>query len=401
MTITAPADDATGLGRHGVRQFHHLDAAVANNLFCIKPEYIPLDAPRDRLALALGATLYIPGTRPDLADTIARRHAEGVTSMVIDLEDAVADEDERTAIDSAVAALRSLAHSAAASMLLFVRTRRAEQIISITTQLGSEHALNGFVLPKFGTAAGHDDLAAIAEASSATSTHLFAMPVLESRELVHRETRDEHLAHVASTLADFREHILAVRLGATDICGLFGIRRDRDLTIYDVRVAADVIADVVNYLGRCEDSGHVVTGPVWEYFADHERLFRPTLRQTPFREHDAVMFRQQLVSRDMDGLLREIALDRANGIHGKTVIHPAHVAPVHALSAVTHEEYHDACDILAGETGGVRASSYGNKMNELKPHRNWARRVMDRAAVFGVTRQGIDFVDLLTALADR
>lgn len=154
----------------------------------------------------------------------------------------------------------------------------------------------------------------------------------------------------------------------------FGIRRDRDLTIYDVRVVVDVIATIVNYLGRTDGTGFLITGPVWEYFADHERMFRPMLRATPFEEHDAVLFRQQLVSRDLDGLLREIALDRANGIQGKTVIHPSHVAAVHALSAVTHEEYHDAVDILDADTGGVRASGYGNKMNERRPHRTWHNR---------------------------
>ncbi|MGV9792696.1 HpcH/HpaI aldolase/citrate lyase family protein [Gordonia sp. NPDC003422] len=398
MTTTAAAGGAAGVAGVGVQHFRHIDATVADQLFCVHPERIPLDAPRTRLALALGATLYVPGTRPGLADAITRRHAEGVTSMVIDLEDAVADDDERIAIESAVDALRTLADTPESSMLLFVRTRRVEQIRSITTALGSCAALNGFVLPKFGTSTGRGDLAAVRDASVATGSRLFAMPVLESPALVHRETRDDQLTDIAALLDEFREHVLAVRIGATDICGLFGIRRDRDLTIYDVRVAADLIAAVVNRLGRRDATGHIVTGPVWEYFADHERLFRPTLRQTPFREHDAVMFRQQLVSRDIDGLLREIALDRANGIHGKTVIHPAHVAPVHALSAVTHEEYQDAVDILAQETGGVRASSYHNKMNEMKPHRNWAHLVMDRAAVFGVTRQGVDFVDLLTAL---
>ena len=53
-------------------------------------------------------------------------------------------------------------------------------------------------------------------------------------------------------------------------------------------------------LGHAVPTGFVVTGPVWEYFADHERLFRPMLRATPFAEHDAVRFRQQLVSRDID-----------------------------------------------------------------------------------------------------
>jgi citrate lyase beta subunit len=212
------------------------------------------------------------------------------------------------------------------------------------------------------------------------------------------EARDTELARISECLNTYRRHVLAVRIGATDMCGMFGIRRDRDLTIYDVRVAADAIASIINYLGRCDGTGHVVTGPVWEYFADHERLFRPTLRQTPFAEHDAVLFRQHLVSRDIDGLLREIALDRANGMHGKTVIHPTHVAAVHALSAVTHEEYHDAVDIIGGQAGGVRPSTYRNKMNELKPHRHWAQAVLDRAHVFGVTNPNITFVDLLTAL---
>lgn len=399
MTTTAASDDAVDVTPTGVRHFSHLPTAVTDDLFCVHPECITPANPRTQLALALGATLYVPGTRPDLADTITRRHAEGVTSMVIDLEDAVADHEERLAIESTVETLRTLAGRDAASMLLFVRTRRTDQIRSIAADLGPSTVLNGFVIPKFGGASARADLRAVHDAENVVGAKLFAMPVLESPALVHRETRDGELAHISEVLGEFRDHVLAVRVGATDMCGLFGIRRDRDLTIYDVRVAADVIASVVNHLGRCDDTGHIVTGPVWEYFADHERLFRPTLRQTPFQEHDAVLFRQQLVRRDIDGLLREIALDRANGMHGKTVIHPAHVAPVHALSAVTHEEYHDALDILADETGGVRRSSYRNKMNELKPHRNWALRVMDRAAVFGVTKEGVDFVDLLTALA--
>ncbi|MCW2589546.1 MAG: ATP/GTP-binding protein, partial [Mycobacterium sp.] len=223
---------------------------------------------------------------------------------------------------------------------------------------------------------------------------------LESPELVFRETRDRELRAVRDLLDAYRRQVLAVRIGATDMCGTFGIRRDRDLTIYDVRVVADVIGDVVNYLGRSDGTGFVVTGPVWEYFADHERMFRPLLRATPFVEHDAVRFRQHLVSGDLDGLLREIALDRANGIQGKTVIHPSHVPVVHALSAVTHEEHVDAVDIV-GSVAGVQASGYRNKMNETKPHQSWAQQILLRARAFGVTNKGITFVDVLTALVER
>ncbi|MEO9329507.1 HpcH/HpaI aldolase/citrate lyase family protein [Gordonia aurantiaca] len=397
MTITARDD--TGLEPGTIRHFDHLGPGVVESLFCRAPEPIDRAWPAQRLAIALGATLYVPATRPDLAAVIRKRRAEGVISMVIDLEDAVADHEEADAIGHAVDALRDIAADPGHPMLLFVRPRSADRILTIASALDDPRALTGFVIPKFNSANAHDALDAVRRASALLGQHLWVMPVLESASVVHRETRDEELAAITAHLAAYRSNVLAVRIGATDICGFFGIRRDRDLTIYDVRVAADVIAGIVNHLGRCDESGFIVTGPVWEYFADHERLFQPTLRHTPFRENDAAYFRQQLVSRDMDGLLREITLDRANGIHGKTVIHPAHVAAVHALSAVTHEEYHDALDILAAETGGVRASSYRNKMNELKPHRNWALRVMDRAAAFGVTRQGVTFVDLLTALA--
>ncbi len=409
MTTTASHDE-TWLEPGTIRHFDHLGFATREQLFFRHPEAIDRTWPAQRLAIALGATLYVPATRPDLADVIRKRRAEGVVSMVIDLEDAVADHEEADAIDHAVAALRDIGENPGEPMLLFVRPRSADRVLRIATALAgpsaagapsasTPSALTGFVIPKFNSANAEEALGAVAEASELLGQHLWVMPVLESASVVHRETRDEELTTLAAHLSAHRASVLAVRIGATDICGYFGIRRDRDLTIYDVRVAADVIAGIVNHLGRTDESGFIVTGPVWEYFADHERMFQPMLRHTPFRESDAVYFRQQLVSRDMDGLLREISLDRANGLHGKTVIHPAHVAAVHALSAVTHEEYHDALDILSGEAGGVRASSYRNKMNELKPHRNWALRVIDRAAAFGVTRQGVSFVDLLTALA--
>ncbi|MGW0039400.1 HpcH/HpaI aldolase/citrate lyase family protein [Gordonia sp. NPDC003376] len=395
MTATA-SEDTTAPAVEGPTHFHHLTEDTLDRLFLRRPEPISPFWDARRLGVALGATLYVPATRPNLADVISRRFASGVMTMVIDLEDAVADHEEPAAIAGAIAAIGELDGTPAGEMLLFVRVRTAEQIETITSLAGGSDVLTGFVIPKFDADNATRSLQAVRTAGAATGRHLWAMPVLESAAIVHRETRDDQLSRLAQHLDEYRDIIPAVRIGATDMCGLFGIRRDRDLTIYDVRVAADAIASVVNHLGRA-DGGHVITGPVWEYFADHERRFAPTLRHTPFRDHDAVWFRQELVSRDMDGLLREIALDRANGMNGKTVIHPRHVAPVHALSAVTHEEYHDALDILASEAGGVARSSYGNKMNEMKPHRNWANRVLDRAAAFGVTNSGIGFVDLLTA----
>jgi hypothetical protein len=166
-----------------------------------------------------------------------------------------------------------------------------------------------------------------------------------------------------------------------------------------LRVIADVIADVVNIFGRADGTGWVITGPVWEYFSGPERIFKPQLRESPFVEHSEPALRAKLIAGDLDGLIREVALDKANGLIGKTVIHPSHVAAVHALLVVTHEEYCDAMDILGGTAAAkaVMPSTYRNKMNESKPHAAWARQVLARADVFGVAREATSFVDLLGA----
>lgn len=381
------------------RHFRQLQGPDARALFHRQPEPFDEHTDRDTLAVALGATLYVPATRTDLTATIVRRADRGVSSMVIDLEDAVADHEVAVAKQQTVRTLDELAARRDPSPLLFVRVRDADTVPELLDRLGAgADVLTGFVFPKFDSTSAPKYLSALAAAAARTDRPLYGMPVLESAALVHRQTRDTELTQIATLLAEHRERILAVRVGATDMCATFGIRRDRDLTIYDVRVVADVIADIVNYLGRTDGTGFVITGPVWEYFADHERLFRPLLRTAPFEESDAVPFRSYLVSRDLDGLLREITLDRANGIQGKTVIHPSHVAAVHALSVVTHEEYCDALDILQVEAGGVAASGYRNKMNEMRPHRSWARHTLARARVFGVAKKGVSFVDLLSAL---
>lgn len=381
-----------------MQHFSHLDDDVRARLFDRPPADVSADSDVVDRALALGATLYAPATRTDLADTVRRRAADGVRSMVLDLEDAVADHDLDGARRRVVDAVRDLAGDPP-DAAVFVRVRTIDDMHRVCDGIvGAATSLAGFVLPKFRPAVGDEFLTAVSERAADLGVPFGVMPVVETPEVVHRETRDEELSDIREVLGRHRDRVLAVRIGATDMSGLFGIRRDRDLTIYDVRVVADTIAAVVNHLGRTDGTGFVVTGPVWEYFADHERLFRPLLRQTPFAEHDAVRFRTHLVSRDIDGLLREVALDRANGLHGKTVIHPTHVAAVHALSVVTREEYRDACDVAAASGGGVRASDYRNKMNESGPHRTWAERTLRRAHVFGVTADGVSFVDVMRAL---
>ncbi|SNS13111.1 Citrate lyase beta subunit [Actinomadura meyerae] len=385
-----------------MRHFDHIDAARRKHLFYRHPR--PFDRHDDPsvLAVALGATLYCPATRPALAADIERAAGRGVMSMVVCLEDAIADTEVEAGEANLVAQFRTLHAGGADVPLLFVRIRDPRQIADLLRRLGDAADLvTGFVLPKFTPAAGGAFLDALADACDRTGRRLLAMPVIESPEAVYAETRAEMLDDVARLLAKHRPRILAVRIGATDMSAAYGLRRPPDLTIYDIRPVANVICDVVNVLGRADGTGYVVTGPVWEYFSAGERMFKPQLRQSPFEAQQAAPLRQRLITSDLDGLIREVHLDKANGLTGKTVIHPSHVAAVHALSVVTHEEYCDAADILGVAGGGAMASSYANKMNEAKPHRAWARRLMLRAQVFGVAAEGVTFVELLEAAGSR
>jgi citrate lyase beta subunit len=382
-----------------MRHFEFLPDPDRERLFFCAPQHFAMSDDINLLAVALGATLYSPATRPSLAADITKRAAQGAISIVACLEDAIADEELTAAEKNLVTQLGAYAEAGAQGPLIFIRVRSARQILRIVNELG-EHVrlLTGFVLPKFTEETGPVFLDAVTEASAQIGRRLLAMPVVESPEVVFSESRTDVLLGIRQLLAKYRDNILAVRIGATDLSAVYGLRRSRDLSIYDVRVIADAISDVVNVLGRADGSGFVVTGPVWEYFSSAERLFKPQLRESPFIELSERALRAELIAKDLDGLIREVALDKANGLTGKTVIHPTHVAAVHALSVVTHEEYCDAADILGTNSGGgVKASAYRNKMNESKPHSAWAERIMQRAHVFGVANENISFVDLLAA----
>ncbi|MFC7842095.1 HpcH/HpaI aldolase/citrate lyase family protein [Streptomyces sp. NPDC001046] len=384
-----------------MRHFGQIAPEVRQRLFHREPCTFTPDSPARLLSAALGATLYSPATRPRLADDVRKQAGRGVVSMVLCLEDSIDDAEVGPGEENLVRQLTSLAGLPDADLpLLFVRVRAAEQIPDLVRRLGpAVRLLSGFVLPKFTAERGIPFLEALAAAEAESGRRLFAMPVLESPELLYRESRVETLEGVFRAVDKYRDRVLALRLGVTDFCSSYGLRRGPDMTAYDVQIVASVIADVVNMLGRADGTGFTVTGPVWEYFRVQERMFKPLLRQSPFLEVQAAELRAKLIEHAMDGLLREISLDQANGLLGKTCIHPSHVLPVHALSVVSHEEFSDAQDILRPERGGggVLRSAYTNKMNEVKPHRAWAERTLLRAEVFGVANEDIGFVELLAA----
>ncbi|AJE50832.1 citrate lyase subunit beta [Paenibacillus jamilae] len=373
-------------------------------------------SPKSILAYAIGAALYMPATRLEVAEEIKNGKHEGLTTVILDLEDAIGDQQVGQAEESLAQQLLQLLSYVRTGMmseqqlpLLFVRVRSVEQLERLLNSLGETlELLTGFVLPKFSSDNGRAYFALIAEynrtmhtgAGDASRTPvLYGLPILESSKIIYRETRWKELLAIKEILDEVQEYVLNVRIGATDFSSLYGLRRSPDITIYEIAVIRDCIADIINLFGRV-DSDYVISGPVWEYFSHRERIFKPQLRVSPFEDafgKPGRYLRMDFISDAVDGLIREVMMDKENGIIGKTIIHPSHIKPVQAMYAVTHEEYMDALEIVERNDGslGVFKSTYANKMNEIKPHLNWAYRIINRSKVYGVLHEQQHFVSLL------
>ncbi|MNW23418.1 hypothetical protein D3C74_01190 [compost metagenome] len=393
-----------------LKYFSYLNAEEEAALFYMSPESFDRWTCKDILAYTVGAALYMPATRQHIVEEIVSGKYEGLTSIVIDLEDAIGDGQVELAerclgqhLDGLNEALGTgrLAHDKLP--LIFARVRTPEQLEQLLIQLGERVSLlTGIALPKFGVHNAKSYLNLILEYNRRKFPEfpiLYAMPILETAEIIYRETRWDTLQYLKQVIDEHAEYVLNVRIGATDFSSLFGLRRSPEITIYDVAAIRDCIADIINLYGRA-DGGYVISGPVWEYFSQRERVFKPQLRQTPFEEtlgRPGRSLRMKYINSSMDGLMREVMMDKENGIIGKTIIHPSHIKPVQAMYVVTHEEYLDAQEIISRNNGslGVFKSVYTNKMNEIKPHLNWARRILIRSQIYGVLHEHQHYVGLL------
>ena len=146
---------------------------------------------------------------------------------------------------------------------------------------------------------------------------LYGMPILESSDIIYKESRMETLLKIKNLLDSYKKYILNVRVGATDFCGLFGIRRKADTTIYDVSVIRDCLTDIINVFNRQED-GYVISGPVWEFFSKEQRILKPKLRMSPFQSRygrTGLQKRTELINEYIDGLINEVLLDKLNGYY--------------------------------------------------------------------------------------
>ncbi|MEK6267819.1 MAG: HpcH/HpaI aldolase/citrate lyase family protein [Planococcus sp. (in: firmicutes)] len=372
-----------------MRHFNGLTDSDLKTFFKYSPAEFNRDTKRETLSLALGAALYTPGSRADFAQKIlngeySKGTFAGLTTLIICLEDAVADTELEQAEKNAISEFKKLEEASAEQLasgpILFLRIRTPDQLDKLIKTAGTAlSVITGIVFPKCSPDTLPLFFEALDRASEAAGRKLYALPLLETKEVLYSESREQTLAELYEIIQSEAERILTVRVGATDFSSLYGLRRPAERTIYDVHIIRDCLIAILNQFGRSED-GFTVSGPVYEHFSVGERLW--------------------LSSKPEQTLWEEVQLDILNGFKGKTCIHPSQISIVNAGHIISFEAYEDAKLILNESKGrnGVLQSPKRNKMNEVKPHLSWAKKVIAQAEVYGVLNENYQPIDVLNHL---
>lgn len=289
-------------------------------------------------------TLYTPATTTaEKLWHLASGIEPCVRRMVICTEDSVKPDDVPRAIENLRLVLSGIAECPEVDVFIRVRT---PEVMSRILELPHIGKIAGFVVPK----ASPDEFPLYADQVVDHEPAFRLMVILESWRMPDWQFRSE-LLEVLS-LARYRDLIDCVRIGANDLLGYQGIRRDDyEYTIYDtvIRTTIDNIVNEFRGLG-----GFTVTAPVFECFAPkYDDLFR-----------------------------REVRGHVLNGLFGQTVIHPRHLSMLFDMYRVRACDFESAQGIVGSDDAVVGSNG---KMDERSTHLKWAQTILARHKLFGLS----------------
>ncbi len=285
---------------------------------------------------ALGAPLYMPAHRHDILDCANGEKYPLLRSMIFCTEDAVS----HTEVDSSLRHLGLCLQGfrTVPNRFRFIRVRNPE-VLARLLDLPHIDKIDGFVLPKFDTSVLH------AYFDQLKDTPFKIMPTLETKDVFDVgamcELRQALLHHEAL------QQILMLRIGGNDLMNILGLRRPRQLTLYDTPLG-NIISQLVTVFKPYNFS---LSAPVFEYLNDNETL------------------------------QKEIQRDLAFGLIGKTAIHPSQIADIEAAYSVELDDYEMAVKLVDNTAPAVFKMHHS--MCEVATHRQWATSILNRQQYYG------------------
>lgn len=311
---------------------------------------------------SVGALLYSPALNEKIANMVIKGALEEKYSIALCLEDTIAEDMIEVAEAQMKTTLKKIYLAAKAGLtyvpMIFVRVRNPEQMNRIYLSIEEyQDVLTGFIFPKYSLTNADEYNQGLLDINRKSKKKIYMMPILESRDIVEYRTRREVLCGIKDKIDSMSKYVLNVRVGGNDFSNEFSARRNYDETIYDILPISQLLGEILTVFSR----DYVVSGPVWEFFAsDNDEWKR--------------------------GLMQELKLDKLNGFVGKTVIHPKQIPVVNEMLKVTKKDYQDAKAILNWDDTGLQVgkSIGGERMNEVRTHYNWARKIVLLAELYGV-----------------
>ncbi len=285
----------------------------------------------------LGAPLYMPGNRRDIMEIANGEKYSMLRSMIFCTEDAVSRSDVDSCMRQIGLCLQGFRDSS--QRFRFIRARNPDILARLLDLPGIEK-VDGFVLPKFTESVFH------AYFDQLEGTPFKVMPTLETREVFDFNAMSELRQGLLQD--DILKRVIMLRIGGNDLMNLLGIRRPRSSTIYETPIG-NVIAQLVTIF---RPYGLSLSAPVFEYLDDS------------------------------DTLQKEMKLDLAYGLIGKTAIHPTQVPAIESAYAVDGEDYEMA--ISLSDQAAPAVFRMHDAMCEVATHQQWAASIINRQMCYGV-----------------
>lgn len=276
---------------------------------------------------SLGASLYVPAIHQNLP-AILTNGIGSVRSIIVCTEDAVGDRDVAQAVSHVIRAFASAPEHT--SFKRFIRPRNPFVLSQLVASSDLMRRLDGIVIPKF----DGDSFDHWQKVLSSVPT-LAVMPTLETAPLFREQGTLETLAAVQQ----LANPVCAVRIGANDLLGLLGIKRQSGQTIYDTPLRSTIERIVTLF----RPEGFDLSAPVCDLLEEPETL------------------------------IKEVRQDMAWGFYAKTCVHPEQVDLVERLYRETLVEQASLAQSLEQRDDAVFKS--GGQMMEKTCHAPWARRV--------------------------
>lgn len=283
----------------------------------------------------LGASLYMPASQRDLLAIANGEKGPKLRSMIFCTEDAVSNTDLAQSIQHLGLCLQGFRSKGA---YRFIRARNPD-VLSRLLDLPNIDVVDGFVLPKFNLQVFN------AYCDQLQGTPFKIMPTLETKEVFDYQAMLE--LRQAMLQAHIIDKIVLLRIGGNDLMSLLGMKRPRRFTLYDTPLGL-VIKQLVTWF---KPYSFNLSAPVFDYLGD------PLTLQ------------------------REIELDLAHGLVGKTAIHPNQVALIEQAYQVDYDDYDMALKIT--DPDALAVFKLHNTMCEVATHTRWALDILERHQYYG------------------